>query len=108
MSDTTPRDKLAQIISDAENLTDEEGSWALPEDVADEIIRTGWRPPARTVITVEEAEALRDGTLIVDSMGDSGLVWGGFVKYDETSGLTIAYAFKHFGPLAVVWEPKED
>ena len=34
MSDTEARDQLAQIISDAENCTDEEGSWALPEDVA--------------------------------------------------------------------------
>lgn len=54
MSDTTLRDQLADIISHTENLTDEEGSWALPEDVADEIIRAGWRPPARTVSTVED------------------------------------------------------
>ena len=41
------RDKLAEIISDAENCTDEEGSWALPEDVADAVVAAGWRPPAR-------------------------------------------------------------
>ena len=36
------RDKLAEIISDAENCTDEEGYWALPEDVADAIIAAGY------------------------------------------------------------------
>ena len=40
------RDKLAEIISDAENCTDEEGSWALPEDVADAVVAAGWRPPS--------------------------------------------------------------
>ena len=52
------RDKLAEIISDAENCTDEEGSWALPEDVADAVVAAGWRPPAREITTVEELEAL--------------------------------------------------
>ena len=52
------RDKLAEIISDAENCTDEEGSWALPEDVADAVVAAGWRPPMRVIETVEELEAL--------------------------------------------------
>ena len=56
MSDTTPRDQLAQIISDAENCTDEEGSWALPEDVADAILSAGWRPPATVLWEPEEDE----------------------------------------------------
>ena len=47
------RDKLAEIIRDAENCTDEEGSWALPEDVADAVVAAGWRPPVRVIETVE-------------------------------------------------------
>lgn len=32
------REAVARIISDAENQTDAEGSWALPEDVADALL----------------------------------------------------------------------
>ena len=49
MSDTTPRDQLAQIIN--EHM---EADYAM----ADAIIAAGWRPPARTVTTVEELDAL--------------------------------------------------
>ena len=63
------RDKLAEIISDAENCTDEEGYWALPEDVADAVVAAGWRPPARDVTNhadeaIEMIEGLR---AIIDS-----------------------------------------
>ena len=48
MSDTTPRDQLAQIIYDT--LNRKYGDFTMPDDAADKIIRAGWRPPARTVV----------------------------------------------------------
>ena len=61
------RDKLAEIISDAENCTDEEGSWALPEDVADAVVAAGWRPPVRVIETVEELEAVKFPAILYGS-----------------------------------------
>ena len=63
MSDTTPRDQLAQIIYDT--LNGKYGDFTMPDDAADAIIAAGWRPPARTVTTVEERAAVRE----VDVMG---------------------------------------
>lgn len=37
------REALAQIIGTAESLTDDEGAWALPEDIADAILAAGFR-----------------------------------------------------------------
>lgn len=34
----TLREKIARVISEAESQTDEEGAWALPEDVADAVL----------------------------------------------------------------------
>lgn len=99
------RDELAKIIYDV--LDPQYGDFCTPIDAADAIIAAGWRPPARTVTTVEEAKALRDGTLIVDSVGDSGYVWGGSVNYPETAFVSTTYALKHYGPFTVVWEPEE-
>ena len=62
MSDTTPRDQLAQIIYDT--LNGKYGDFTMPDDAADAIIAAGWRPPARTVTTVEQLDALPKGTAI--------------------------------------------
>ena len=64
MSDTTPRDQLAQIIYDT--LNGQYGDFTMPDDAADKIIRAGWRPPARTVTTVEELDALPVGSIVRD------------------------------------------
>ena len=40
--DEDEREALSRIISDAEDQIDEEGSWALPEDVADAILEAGF------------------------------------------------------------------
>ena len=103
MSDTTPRDQLAQII---EGISSDEwrGDWI---SAADAIIAAGWRPPARVVTTEEEAEALHDGTLIVDRQGDSGQVWQGAVNYSETAVLPMDSALKRYGPFKVYYEPEE-
>lgn len=45
MTDTTPRDQLAQIIYDT--LNGQYGDFCIPDDAADAIMAAGWRPPAR-------------------------------------------------------------
>lgn len=57
--------------------------------------------------TWEEAEALYDGTLIVDRQGDSGYVWQGAVHYSETAVLPVDSALKRYGPFKVHYEPEE-
>ena len=45
MSDTTPRDQLAQIIYDT--LNGQYGDFNMPDDAAEAILAAGFRPPAR-------------------------------------------------------------
>jgi hypothetical protein len=49
----------------------------LAEAIADELIGCGWRPPARTVSTVEELDALADGTVIRDIFGATWTLYEG-------------------------------
>lgn len=116
MSDTETRNQLAQIISDAENRTDEEGSWALPEDVADAIIRAGWRPPARTITTLEELDALVDGAYVKDANCWTWIICQS-LDPDNAQDPTAhpwAYGLGVSGPTSLValpatvlWEPEE-
>ena len=107
------RDKLAEIISDAENCTDEEGSWALPEDVADAVVAAGWRPPMRVASTVEDLEALPDGTIFKgDAYGGvwekhDGTYWWGNDGFGAEETLKCADEYE-MGTLRVIWEPEED
>ena len=106
MSDTTPRDQLARIISDAENCTDEEGSWALPEDVADAILAAGFRPPARTVTTVEELDALEDGAVVLDAEDYVTRVLDG--EFCLVGWTVEAFSSEEIAiPATVVYEPEE-
>ena len=115
MSDTTARDQLADIISRV--ATFEEGSWALPEDVADAIIAAGWRPPARVVTTVEELDALAMGTVIME--GDHGTPddtgWGfktmpGVFHRFPDGWHVVAGIGEHASdlPATVLWEPETE
>lgn len=106
MPDTTPREKLAQIIYDT--LNGQYGDFNMPDDAAEAIISAGWRPPVRTVSTVEQAKALRDGTLVVTRMGGSGYVWKGHVHATFPALYSLEWAIEHYGPLTVVWGPEED
>ena len=114
MSDEyTPRDQLADIISHTENLTDEEGSWALPEDVADAILSAGWRPSARVIETGEELCSLGVGTIIRSGDGmawirvDSGLIGRRWMSADgNPAGLSSNGVIRR-GPATVLWEPEE-
>lgn len=101
MSDTTPRDQLAQIIERAlRNMWDDTTEYA--KDVADEIQEAGWRPPARVVTTVEEAEALPWRTVIRDSAGVvAELVFGLWYSSD---GWIVDLRL----PATVLYEPEEE
>ena len=112
MTDTTARDQLAQIISHTENLTDEEGSWALPEDVADAILAAGWRPPVRVVTTVGDLDTLPDRTVIVAAdytilqcVGSGQPDWDGNVWCDEEARW-LGSADVDL-PATVLYEPEE-
>lgn len=61
---------LARIITEAD-------PWAEKQlEAADAVIAAGWRPPSRTVSTVEELRALNDAAIVID--GDN-LAWQLFV-----------------------------
>jgi hypothetical protein len=45
---------------------------SLPRDLADAILAAGWRPPARTVGTVEELRSLPLESVVIES---DGTVW---------------------------------
>lgn len=101
MSDTEARDRLARIILDCEDLN--RAVLADCEDIADAILAAGFRPPARTVTTVEELDALAEGTMIRYSEGTVAEKWGG------TWCMTGAgrYWIEDI-PATVVWEPEEE
>lgn len=65
MSDTTPRDQLALIISRGYR------PWPLELSAAERILGAGWRPPARMVTEVTELEELPVRAVVAD---ESGLV----------------------------------
>ena len=100
MSDSTPRDQLAQIIYDT--LNGQYGDFCMPDDAADAILEAGWRPPARTVTTVEELDALPEGTMIRDSEGTVAENW------DGTWYVTGAGRYWNEDlPATVLYEPEE-
>ena len=112
----TPRDQLADVITRTENLTDEEGSWALPEKCSEAILAAGWRPPARVVTTVEELDALAVGSIIME--GDHGTPddtgWGFktmpgvFHRFPEGWHVVAGIGERAPAlPATVIYEPKE-
>ena len=103
MSDKNGRDKLAQIIYDT--LNGQYGDFTMPADAADAIIAAGWRPPARTVTTVEELDALPVGSIVrdveraaLDEKWDDNL-WAE-VCYESTFSSSMIHT-----PAIVLWEP---
>lgn len=107
MSDTTPRDQLAQIIDRGMCPETPDDVRSTEDAIADAVIAAGWRPPARVVTTVEEAEALQDGTLIVDRDGDGGQVCDHHVRYPENDIVSASAAINRYGPFTILWEPEE-
>ena len=105
MSDTTPRDQLAQIIYDT--LNRKYGDFTMPDDAADAIIRAGWRPPARTVTTVEQLDALPVGSIVVRSA--SGTIACRYDKWNAVAlGVGAPFDWTVLAlPLTVIYEPEE-
>ena len=106
MSDTEARDQLAQIIN--EHYYDGRSGWIsyearqkAEERMADAILAAGFRPPARTVTTVEELDALPELAVIRDSEGTvAELAFGMWFSSDgRVFGLRL--------PATVLYEPKE-
>ena len=111
MSEREERDQLAQIIYDT--LSGQYGDFSMPDDAAKAILAAGFRPPARTVSTVEELDALPDRSVIVAAdcailqcVGSGQPDWDGNVWCDEEA--------RWWGscdvdlPATVLYEPKED
>ena len=107
MSDTEARDRLVDLIEWAETdtyATSQPDGMARTTILADAILAAGFRPPARTVGTVEEFDALPDGTVIRDSGECVAESWLG-MWYVTGGG---RYGGIELGlPATVVWEPEE-
>ena len=108
MSDTTPRDQLAELVTKSpvndEGDTLDDSYWdVMPkaEMIADAIIAAGWRPPVRVVTTVEELDALPEGSVIMEDGGRAYLKTG--LGVWEPDGPTWTLDL----PATVLWELKE-
>ena len=107
MSDTTPREQIAQIIERAmRNMWDDmlDDTAECATEVAAAIIAAGWRPPARVVSTVEEFDALVDGAVIRDSGECVAERWLGMwyvTGGGRYGGIELAL------PATVLYEPEE-
>lgn len=118
MSDTTPRDQLIELLYSQTHApmsthSQADGSctecpWPThhlpPEELADRLLEVGWRPPARVVTTVEELNALPDGTVIRDSIE--------YVAESLHGMWYVTGGGRHSGtelapPATVLWEPEE-
>ncbi len=102
------RDDLAALINDTEDQWAwEEGDGSV-EAMAGAILAAGWRPPARTVTTAAELDALPKGTVV--------LVTGTREAWQKSFGEWWPPASEHSwsaqnvikepGRLVVLWEPE--
>ncbi len=113
------RDKLAEIINEymevdiPESVPDKHIPTGAGYGLADEIIEAGWRPPMRMISTVEDLEALPDGTIFKgDAYGGvwekhDGTYWWGNDGFGAEETLKCADEYE-MGTLRVIWEPEED
>lgn len=119
MSDTEARDQLTGellgVLAVASNFPEHAQVRLLGQDMrplaekcADAILNAGWRPPARTVTTVEELDALPVGSIVRDveraSLDE---------KLDDDMLAELAYERTFFSrsirlPATVLYEPKDD
>ncbi|TDE03431.1 hypothetical protein [Jiangella asiatica] len=113
------REDLTDLIRGVESIAGEDSAvrpWdsTLVEEeaapIADAILAAGWRPPSRTVSTVEDADSLPDGTLLYSPR--TGHAWsprngsrqarwasptGGIYRYTD-------HFIEHQGPMTVLHE----
>ena len=94
MTDTTLRDQLAELVLNRDE-------W----DAADAILAAGWRPPARTVSTVEELDALAHMTVIRSALGTVMEKWqdGSW----RPTGMHNIWPRVEL-PATVLWEPEDE
>ena len=103
------RDDLADLLRVADA-----NSWDKWWKIADAVIAAGWRPPARKIETVEELEALPDGSLVCDrhripfQKDDGRLVALHGSEIDMAQLLPPAIFLRTHSPIAVLWEPGAD
>lgn len=67
------REALVRVISEAESATDDEGSWALPEDVADVILAAGSRRREPGPVTDAQVEAAAEAAHYAQGFDDWGV-----------------------------------
>ena len=64
---------------------------------------------SRTIMTAAELDALPVGSVILDNMGDAGLIderdGERLVQYAETSRVSLRHAAKHYLPATVLHDP---
>ena len=106
MSDTTPRDQLAALLADDWNPDRDPILTAMFRDYAQTIIAAGWRPPARTVTTVEERAAVRRGTVVRSASGTIAC------RHDKWNAVALGVGAPFDWtvlalPLTVIYEPEE-
>ena len=84
--------------------------------VADHLLAQGWRPPARTVSTVEELDALAVGSVVVEgdhgTPDDTGMGFntmpGVFHRFPDGWYVVAGYGPRYVPlPAIVLWEPEE-
>lgn len=127
MSDTTARDQLVGellgVLAVASNFPEHAQVRLLGQDMrplaekcSDTILEAGWRPPARTVTTVEELDALAVGAVIMEgdhgTPDDTGLGFktmpGVFHRFPQ--GWHVVSGIGEHAPdlpATVLWEPEE-
>ena len=114
MSDTEARDLLAQIINEymeadvPETVADKHEPVDADYAMADAILAAGWLPPARTVTTVEQLDALPVGSIVRD---DERAALD--EKWDDNLWAEVGYEYTFSSisihtPVTVLWEPEED
>ena len=86
------RDKLADLLEEVIDFD--------IEQIADVILKAGWRPPARVIETVEELEDLPRGSVLIDRQG--------LVHKGEAIRKYSRFLLRRFGPLTLLWEPCDD
>lgn len=96
MPGQTHRDQLAELIDDditrqvqVHGLYISEGPYQ--GEIADAILKAGWRPPARVITTVAELDALPIGSVILLEYGVVAQAVGGEEDINATGWMGIGH-----------------
>ena len=89
------RDDLADLIEEVIDFD--------IDQIADMILKAGWRPPARKIETAEELKALAEGSIVRDSCGIT------LTKdYESWYTTRVDDPDEVELPATVLWEPEAD